>query len=82
MTVQVPIRSADPYDTYTADRIHDELVAGTTQFALDGWQTVDPLDFETLRRQGLVQRAVLGLFGHTAVSIRLKRLTRGTRKAE
>jgi hypothetical protein len=62
-------------------QFHQILVERTLAAALDGWQTVDPLEYPILDQLGLIDHGWKALLGWQTVKLRLKRLT-GERKAK
>lgn len=73
--VRVPPRNSEETTPVYAQRVQHILVNATAPAALEGWETVDPLDIGILDRDGYVQRGMWTmLLRGPLVSIRLKRL--------
>lgn len=82
-TITIPLkvyrRDDESLPSYYA-RIHQYLVEQTQPAALDGWETVDTLDYSFLDRQGLAQHNLLDFCTNRSahsITLRLRRLTAG-----
>lgn len=77
VSVQIPIcrRYDDESYGHYAQRVQQLLTEQTLQAAMEGWQTVDPLDYRWLQHHGFVQHGLL-FIGRPSVTLRLKRLVR------
>ena len=87
-TITVPLkvyrREHESLPSFYA-RVHQYLVDQTQAANLDGWETVDALDYEWLDRQGLVDHSILGFLSNRparSVTLRFKRLTGGPPDSE
>jgi hypothetical protein len=82
-TVTIPLRvyqyGDEPYQQYL-QRVHDYLVRNTQELTLEGWETVDPLDYAFLDRRGLAAHSLWGVLTNRpaqSVTIHLRRLIGG-----
>lgn len=60
-------------------RFHNEVMKRIASSSLEGWETVDPIEYTLLRRNGMITGGMLSLLGRHVVTIRLKRLMGGPR---
>ena len=79
-SVQIPLylsRDENETPSHFQQRFHNQIMQRIGSAALEGWETVDPLEYSLLQREGLISGGMLGLLGRHVVTIRLKRLVGG-----